>query len=517
MDVKAKEIFIRDLTREELSQLKRSDLVELVSLHQQRAAILLSLLQSSLSLAEQLVEKIFAVSRRLFIALDLLFHKSLKSPVAKKIKPKPNRKPPSQGKKIPSERHPYLEIVEQEVREQSAPVCSCGESMIESKMRHTTEKVEVIPKQYYIARYQQVVYRCNCCKQGIATAKPVPQIIPGSCYGDSFVKDVVLSKACDLIPIARYVAIAARQGMENIALSALYQFPRHLAIYLKPSIDRLALELKSALILGADETRQRMLEGSPQKNWYLWTFNFENGILFFVNPSRAGSVASNFLKECACQILVTDAYSGYSKAIKHVNEFRAKKFGENSYIPLVSAYCNAHARNNFCATSIKDSKPAKRMVWIYKIIFHHYPEYRHGEGDNFDKAKAILERAFKLLKKLAESELQRHSKKSALYDSLGYFIKYYPELTLFLQNRDIPMHNMRSEQSLRNPVQGRKIWYGSHSVEAAQDLTLIMSLVESCKLLKVNPRAYVDDAVERVHKGLPALSPAEYKALANSS
>jgi hypothetical protein len=281
-----------------------------------------------------------------------------------------------------------------------------------------------------------------------------------------------------------------------------------MAIYLTPSYERQASQIRAAAILASDETRHRMLEGSEKKNWYLWSFNSEKGILYFVRDSRAGEVAADFLKECACTILVSDAYRGYATAISKVNKLR--KEAKESYVPLQSAYCNAHARNNFCASSIKGTKLAKRIVWIYKIIFAVYPTFRDAEGEAFDTAKAKLERAFKLLKYIAETEMPKLSSKSALYDALEYLVTYYPGLSLFLSNRAIPMHNQRSEQSLRNPVVGRKIWYGTHSPDTAADLAKIMSLVESCKLLKVNPRQYIDDAIDRVYKGLPALSPYDY-------
>lgn len=515
MEVKFSEVLTRSLTREELNTLKKAELVELVCLYQQRASLLTSLMHSAMGLTENLADLLVQVSRRLLVALDLLFSKSLKSHASKKKrKQKPEKKLPLHGKQLPSIRYPYLEVIPQEKREESPPTCACGQQMTETKMREFSEKLEVEPKRFYIKRYEQVIYRCNCCKSGIATAKPEPQIIPGSCYGDSIVQDVVLSKLCDLIPVTRYTDIAARHGVEDIPSNSLYGFFKHLAIYLSPSHRRLRAEIVLSRILCADETRHNMLEGSDRKNWYLWSFNCNLGILYLIRDSRAGAVASDFLSECACEFLVTDAYRGYSTALGVVNKQRSLSA---PHTPIQSAYCNAHARNNFCATSIKDTKVARRMVQIYKIIFHHYPSFCSDDSAISAKAKKTLWRGFNLIKKTAESELEGLSKKSALYNALNYVVEYFPNLTLFLDHPSVPMHNQRSEQSLRNPVIGRKIWFGTHSVDAASDIAKIMSLVESCKLLGVNPRKYVADAISRVHAGLSAVSPHEYWKLSNSS
>jgi transposase len=505
MEVKFNDVFKRSLTREELVQLNKSDLVELVSVYQARENILLQGLQGALALAEQLAEATVAMSKRLFKTLDVFFNQSFRSRPKARPRSKKPKKMPDRGKMLPSERYPGIPIFQHEVVSFTPMKCECGHEMTDSGMRESSERLEVHPRLYQIIRFDRVKYTCKKCHVGIATAPPFPQIIPGSCYGDSIVKDVVLSKLCDLIPITRYVAMAARQGIEDIPANSLYEFSRHLAIFCGPSYARLMQEIKAGWLLQADETRHRMLEGSIKKIWYLWSFNSSKGVVFFVEDTRAGEIAEKFLKNCECRVLVSDAYRGYSKAVNILNEIRPFK--------VQTAYCNAHARNNFRAKSIRNTRQSKYVTWIYKVIFACYKDFQSLDGEGFDKAKAKMERAFKMLKTLAEKEMPGLSSKSLLYDAFDYIIKYYEGLTLFLTDRAIPMHNNQSERTLRNPVVGRKIWYGTHSPDTARDLMKIMSLVESCKMLKVNPRAYFDDLVNRVHEKQPAVSPFEYKHL----
>jgi hypothetical protein len=132
------------------------------------------------------------------------------------------------------------------------------------------------------------------------------------------------------------------------------------------------------------------------------------------------------------------------------------------------------------------------------------------EGEDCEKVRDHIAKAFQMMDRLANRQLSILSSNSALHEAFAYYYKYSSCLALFLTDKSIPMHNNQSERSLRNHVVGRKTWYGTHSPDIARDLIKIASLIESCKMLKVNPRAYVDDAVERVHKGLPALSPYEY-------
>ena len=57
---------------------------------------------------------------------------------------------------------------------------------------------------------------------------------------------------------------------------------------------------------------------------------------------------------------------------------------------------------------------------------------------------------------------------------------------------------------------GRKTWYGTHSIKGAKTAAVIFSLVESCKLNKVNPREYFKELVEKIHQKSDPLTPWEY-------
>ena len=63
---------------------------------------------------------------------------------------------------------------------------------------------------------------------------------------------------------------------------------------------------------------------------------------------------------------------------------------------------------------------------------------------------------------------------------------------------------------MRNPVIGRKTWYGTHSKKGAETNAIMFSIVESCKINKVNPREYFKDIVHAIHEGRCVFTPNEY-------
>ena len=118
---------------------------------------------------------------------------------------------------------------------------------------------------------------------------------------------------------------------------------------------------------------------------------------------------------------------------------------------------------------------------------------------------------FDAIKQEATQKIENYSSKSQMYTAYNYFIENYEGLTRFLDNHLVPIDNNLSERLLRSPVVGRKTWYGTHSRRAAETAAVHFSIIESCKLIGLNPREFYADAVRRVHKKETPVTPQEYK------
>ena len=98
---------------------------------------------------------------------------------------------------------------------------------------------------------------------------------------------------------------------------------------------------------------------------------------------------------------------------------------------------------------------------------------------------------------------------------MGYFLKNYDSFIRFIHHPEVSIDNNRAERVLRNPVIGRKTWYGTHSPRGAETAAILFSLIESCKLCKVNPREYFKKLVEDLQQKKPAFTPSELADLAS--
>jgi transposase len=99
---------------------------------------------------------------------------------------------------------------------------------------------------------------------------------------------------------------------------------------------------------------------------------------------------------------------------------------------------------------------------------------------------------------------------------MRYFLKNYHNFVRFIDHSEVPIDNNPAERILRNPVVGRKTWYGTHSPRGAETAAILFSLVESCKLNKVNPRQYFKKLVEDLQQSKPPFTPKEFADLAQN-
>lgn len=409
---------------------------------------------------------------------------------------------------LPSERYPNAPLIERHITLEHMPQCKCcGSEMTDSGLTEESEYLTKIPAQHYVVVQVRHKYTCRSCHGDVVTAPIPPRVTPGGSYSDEMMVDVAVSKYCDLIPIERQAQMAAREGLKELPPQSLIETTHQLASFVRPAYEGVKAEVLSNPVLHADETPHRMLEGDTKSSWFLWGFSTQKASYFECHNTRSGDVASELLAGSLAEFLVSDVYTGYSKATRDANQERV----ERKQPVIVNVYCNAHPRRYFVQAAERFPE-AEFYVCQYRKIYRleklaqKYPDHR----------TRIRERMRKYFEKIRDGCLREaggYSEKGGLGKAMKYFLKNYEGLTRFLENPILPIDNNPQERLLRNPVIGRKTWYGTHSKRGAETAAILFSLVETCKLNKINPRDYFKKLVESLHSGGPALTPSQYKDL----
>lgn len=410
--------------------------------------------------------------------------------------------------KKPSQRYPNLPIVEKIISMDPLPLCNCcGAQMADSGMTEDSEQLTVIPKKYEIHQIKRKKYRCEC-HSSLITAPVEPRIKEGSSYSDEMIQDVTLTKYCDLVPMERYAAMAKRGSKIDLPPHSLIELTHYFSHFVGDVYLSLKKEVLNSRVISADETPHKMLEGCLKKNWYLWGFSTKTACYFECHDTRSGDVASDILFNSKCEVLLTDIYSGYGKAVRLANEVREK----NKKQFIKNANCNAHARRYFFQ-SLVFNKEASFYLESYQEIYKLNSESSCKTSDEILFLRNKMRFYFKKMKDQVFIDLSKCSEKSKFAKSLKYFYENYEGLTLFLLDPDVPIDNNSQERLFRSHVVGRKTWYGTHSKLGAKTSAVMFSIVESCKLVGVNPRDYFSKLVKDLLAGKKSFTPFDFKKL----
>ena len=104
----------------------------------------------------------------------------------------------------------------------------------------------------------------------------------------------------------------------------------------------------------------------------------------------------------------------------------------------------------------------------------------------------------------------------ALEKACHYALGLWPRLTCFLQYPELELSNNQIENSMRPIALGRKNWIHIGSPEAGPKVAAILSVIETCRRLKISARDYLSAVLPglanvRVQR-LSALTPTAWAA-----
>ena len=421
----------------------------------------------------------------------------------------------SQRTRLPSEQFPDARIQECTVGDPVPPQCfECKESMTDSGLRETAERIEHQPAEIYIQRTNRVRYHCKCCQVAPQTAALLPRLAPKTSLGDSFIIYACISKFFDLIPTTRSAKIMAR-GKTAVSHALLLKGQSIMAFVLLAVYKAIGEEIKSSRVVLADETIHRQLEENGGNwRWYLWGFSNGKSVYFEVKDTRAGDVSIQFLMLAMALFLVSDAYSGYVRTIREINEVRQKQG-----LPLLqSCLCNDHCRRYWVkAESVSAEKVLdlyEKIYWIEEQVQELLANPKYQEPENRDKALEIRQTAdplFNQIHTISCEVLLESNEKSPEAVAARYFLNNAAGLTLYLRHIELPISNASTERSMRDPVVLRKVALGNHSQAGAEEAAVQLSVMGSCKMLGVSPTEYLEFTRTRYLNEEPLLTPYQYK------
>ena len=374
---------------------------------------------------------------------------------------------------------------------ESEKYCSiCG---LPLKVMSDTEDSEVLETQEVSGyrrtiRRKKYIHSCTCPgNKGIVTAEGPAKLMPHSRYGASIWIHILIRKYRFQIPVARILKNLSLHGL-SIPPGSAGDGLKRLAPLFDPIYAALEERSQKAEWWQADETRWSVFETTKTKStfrWYLWVFISDESVVHVIGPTRSAQVIKDHLGTISNGILLVDRYSAYkSYAKKHEG--------------ITLAFCWAHVRRDFRDAGLNYEKVRDWAgEWEERIgaLFHlNNIRVQYAEGtEAFKREDKRLRKAISEMKEISSKEQKKTRLHHSQISVLKSLSNHWEGLCVFIDHPEIPMDNNGSERTLRNPVVGRKNYYGSVAIWSARFTAVMFSIFETLEVWKINQLQWLSD------------------------
>lgn len=427
---------------------------------------------------------------------------------------------------------PDLPVIEEHHELEDAHCIHCGLQYSAFPGAEESEIVEIEVKAYrrkvFRKRYMK---SCSCLpakdSPRIIVAPPAPRVVPKSPYGISIWVHILLAKFLYAQPLHRTLRELSGLGLSMSSGSMTGGLQKIAALFL-PLQAALYEHQMSESRFHNDESRWEVyaeLDGKVGHRWYLWVTKSAEVVHYQIASTRSAAVPlahfSGLVPEKV--IVVCDRFSSYKK-LARLNT------------AIILAFCWAHVRRDFLDLALKFPALEKwALAWVDEIatLYHlNHQRLAHWNGNLpltqqsvlFDHAQKLLtdqmqlmnDRSMQLLladrsatntsgtavkqsptrkgaDEIDKSTLQPSQLHEAQRSVLISLQNHWHGLIIFLTHPKVSMDNNSAERAIRNPVIGRKNYYGSGSIWSAELAAMMFSQLQTIELWQLNPRHWLQE------------------------
>lgn len=369
-----------------------------------------------------------------------------------------------------------------------------------------TELVDRIPAQVRRLIIKRERWGDPVTRETLVVAGLPPRIVPKGKASDAFLQETVVQKFFAGMPLYRQLMDLNCQGAD-LSRSFLSDTVKHAARLYAPVAEAILADVLTNRFVQADETPLSHQTGEGIKTGYLWAWLAGGQVAFHYGATRGSREVQTVLDAAdrataettdgvssrpVIGFLVTDGYAGYNSAC-----------GPDG---LERVYCWSHARRKFKAFEADPNAAdlIKRINDLFRIDRHARRDAARQKLDT-DQAIALTrqrrqDQSVPILRALrARLDLLRHVYPGGgMADGIAYLLDRWTGFTVYADHGFLPMDNNAAERALRRPVIGRKNYYFVGSEDAGDWAATHYSLMESCRMQDIDPRAYLAHITPRL-------------------
>jgi transposase len=449
--------------------------------------------------------------------------------------------PPESGRK--RDRHgrkPIPAKLPRETTRVTPETCSsCGGSRLNQKKVLASEEWDYVRAHLRIRRTERAVCECRDCFASVVPEQPPMPLERASCTF-SMMAWLCFAKCGLFLPLDRVQRDFKDQGA-HIASSTLTRWWQTGADLLRPVAEAVRRSLLAQDYIRTDGTglvvvfpRKKFepVKGSPREgpagedgfllprsphNGQILVFGDDAHAVFHFTETRQGHHAVDFL---------TVGHGADGTPLRWKGTITADAVSSQNCLftdgDRVEAGCNAHGFRKFRDDADKAPLLASRAM---AFIGRFYDEEERAREDGLTGAELLAWRQQRIapvadeFRSWIDEHLTDLLPSNPVRKAMQYYVNHWDALTRFLHDPAVQPDNNWSERELRkvNLVRNNSLYAGG--LEGAVRLCTLLTLIGTCRLLGIEPFAYLEWALGRCvphrdNRGLSAadLTPAAYKA-----
>jgi len=365
--------------------------------------------------------------------------------------------------------------------------------------------------------YELQKLRCNLC--GTIFTAQTPQGVGTDKYDVESASMIALLKYGSGLPFNRIERLQASLGIP-LPAATQWEIVEHSAGRIEPVFEEMIYQAAQGRVLHNDDTMMKVLafcsrhersvdrEPSPASQR---TGVFTSGIvsvldgcrlaLFLTGHRHAGENLADLLKQRASEL---------DKPIQMCDALSRNMPEE---LEAIVANCLTHGRRRFVEVAANFPDECLYVLEVLKDVYKNDAETkRQGFSDEQRLHWHQTQSGPKMtdLKSWLDEQIEQRKVEpnSSLGEAIGYMLRHWEKLTLFLRKPGTPLDNNICERALKKAILHRKNSYFYKTANGARVGDLFMSLIHTCELNDVNPFDYLTQLQKRAEAAV--LCPADW-------
>ncbi|MBV8176543.1 MAG: IS66 family transposase [Verrucomicrobia bacterium] len=365
----------------------------------------------------------------------------------------------------------------------ACPCCGQPREIIGFDVSHQIEFVQTL---FEAIQHIMFKYACKKCSGQIVTAHKPYQPIDKGLPGPGLLAKIATDKFWLHLPLYRQEQVLTALSIP-IDRSSMCRWLRQIAELLSPIVRRMSQLILRGRVIQSDATTLPVIKKGLGKTHrgFVWVYrgDVDYPYVFYDYSDTEHSIYPERILKGFTGILQTDGTNKYNDIIAN---------------GATAANCWAHVHCYFEDAWKADPKSAELPMGIIKSLFDiERVAATLPALERKDLRQRLAKPKIEKLKSWLEEAKFVELPKSKLGGAIAYTLNRWPALLVYLDFPFVEISNNGSERSIKPLVLSRRNWLFAGSEEGGHTAATLMSLIETCKRLRINPFEYMKDVLTR--------------------